>query len=343
MGLSLARANEGRLTTREEAIAPLLPFLRSDQYTEVCINRPREVFAETPAGWQKYDVPELDYDRCLAMADNIANLNKQQLTEEMPLISVAMPHGERCQIVLPPATLPGTLSFTIRKPSKIDKDLAALESDGLFEAVQDITSELLPEEKELLKLKEQRRFPEFFKLAVQTHKNIVISGKTGAGKTTVAKSLVKCIPAHERLITIEDVHELHLPHENKVHLLYAKDAQGVCKVDSLVLQEATLRMRPDRVLQSEVRSRDIWNYLKILGNGHPGGITTVHGDSEHYAYTQMALLVRESEAGSQMETADILKLLHLLIDIVAQVKCINGRRVMTGIHYDPLRKRKLLD
>ena len=342
MGLSRARANEGQLSTREEAIAPLLPFLRGEQYTEVCINRPRELLVETPAGWQKYDVPELDYDRCLAMADNIANLNKQQLSEEMPLISVAMPHGERCQIVLPPATAPGTLSFTIRKPSKIDKDLGALQDDGLFDAVQDIESELQPEEKELLQLKEKRRFPEFFQLAVETHKNIVISGKTGAGKTTVAKSLVKCIPLHERLITIEDVHELTLPHENKVHLLYAKDDQGICKADSLVLQEATLRMRPDRVLQSEVRSRDIWNYLKILGN-HPGGITTVHSNSARYAYTQMALLIRESEAGSHMETADILKLLHMLIDVVAQVKCINGRRVMTEIYYDPLRKRRLLD
>ena len=331
------------LTTREEAIAPFLPFLRNPAVTEVVVNQPGVVLTETSQGWQKHLVPELTYDSLYAMADNIANLNKQKITEEMPLVSVAMPHGERCQIVLPPATLHGTISFTIRKPSMIDMSLEELSDKGLFDNVQDITSELQPEEKELLTLKAARRWTEFFKLAVQTHKNIVGSGATGSGKSTISKALVKYVPLHERLITIEDVHELKLPHENKVHLLYPKDAQGICKVDSLVLQEATLRMRPDRVFQSEVRSHDIWNYLKILGNGHPGGITTVHANSARYAYKQMALLIRESAAGSQMETKDIMDLLYLLIDIVVQSKKINGKHVVTEIYYDPIRQRQLLD
>ena len=94
---------------------------------------------------------------------------------------------------------------------------------------------------------------------------------------------------------------------------------------------------------SDITGSVVVNGTVVKSGSFTADLTTVHSDSARYAYTQMALLIRESAAGSQMETADILKLLYLLIDVVAQVKSINGRRVMTEIYYDPLRKRKLLD
>jgi type IV secretion system protein VirB11 len=92
----------------------------------------------------------------------------------------------------------------------IDKTLDELDAEGAFEEFMDVDDELLPFEHELLKLKAERHIKEFLDLAVSKHRNILIVGKTGSGKTTVTKSLTRSIPFEERLITIEDVHELFL-------------------------------------------------------------------------------------------------------------------------------------
>ena len=131
-------------------------------------------------------------------------------------------------------------------------------------------------ERELLELRAKRRYWEFYALAIRERKNIVISGATGSGKTTFARALVNFIPDDERLLTIEDVREMFLPnHPNRVHLLYSEGAQGTAEITGKTLLQACLRMKPDRVLLAELRSKVAYDYIVNISSGHPGSITTV--------------------------------------------------------------------
>lgn len=163
----------------------------------------------------------------------------------------------------------------------------------------------------------------------------MISGATGSGKTTLSKALIKLIPDEERLLTIEDTRELIVPHRNAVHLLYSKDGQGQAQVGAKHLLEAALRMRPDRILLQELRDGTAFFYLRNVNSGHPGSITTVHADSAALAFQQLSLLVKESEGGRDLSRADILDLLHMLVDVVVQCKKVDGKFRVTEIHFEP--------
>jgi type IV secretion system protein VirB11 len=169
----------------------------------------------------------------------------------------------------------------------------------------------------------------------------LISGATGSGKTTFAKGLVQLIPSDERLITIEDARELVLPHRNVVNLVFAKDGQGLARVGAKELLESALRMRPDRILLQELRDGTAFFYLRNVNSGHPGSITTIHADSAELAFEQLTLLVKESEGGHDLARDDIRSLLHLLVDVVVQMKRENGRFRVTEVWFEPLRKRAL--
>src|SRR5438067_1923635 len=137
----------------------------------------------------------------------------------------------------------------------------------------------------------------------------------------------------------EAARALTVPHPNAVHLLYAKHGQGLAKVGANQLLESALRMRPDRILLQELRDGTAFFYLRNVNTGHPGSITTIHADSATLAFEQLTLLVRESEGGRDLPRDDIRELLHLLVDVVVQMKKTDGRFRMTEVYYDPLRKR----
>lgn len=326
-------------------LLPLKQFFDDTDVTEICINRPGEVYTESRAGWRRFECSDVNYAVLQQLSQLTATFSNQKINQENNLLSAQLPHGERVQFVVPPACEPGTVSLTIRKPSKLVKTLDELDKDGVFSSVRDIYSnELLPDEKELLSLKEAGRFREFIQLAVQSKKNIVISGATGAGKTTLMRAMVGCIPAQERLVTIEDVHELPLPnHPNHVHLFYSKDGQGLSKATPKQLLESCLRMKPDRILLAELRSDEAFYYLRNVNSGHPGSITSIHANSAKLAIEQLGLLVKESAGGSNLSRDDIKSLLYMLVDVVVQFKNIAGRRVMTEVFYDPTLKRKHMD
>ena len=160
-----------------------------------------------------------------------AAFTKQDVSDARPICSTTLPGDERCQIVLPPAAPTGTVSLTIRKPSRRQFGLDAFATGGLFDAVvaaDDASAD--PVDAELIALKKSGDWSAFFKLAVVSRRNILVSGATGSGKTTFAKGLVEAIPDHERLLTIEDTRELVVPHRNVVHLTYSKEGQGLAQV-----------------------------------------------------------------------------------------------------------------
>ena len=317
-------------------------FLIRPDVTEICINRPYEVFLETQSGWQREPLPCASFHWCYRLAKLIANSTRQRITEESPLLSAALPSGERVQVVIPPATTPGRVALTIRKPASTLWSVAEMAQTGLFTHTRRASDSLDQTEEQLLEYLAAHEYEAFLRRAVQAKKNIVVSGATGSGKTTFTKALIREIPAEERLISIEDTAELVFDtHPNHVRLFYSKGDQGQARVAPRQLLESCLRMRPDRILLAELRSDEAFDYLRNANSGHPGSITSVHASSAELAFEQLTLLVKQSKRGGDLPRPEIKTLLHLLVDIVVQFGIVGRRRCIQEIYYEPHRKRAL--
>ena len=334
----------GDATSVIEFMRPLRAQLDVKGVLEVCLNRPGELFVETQAGWQTVAAPEMTQERCLSLATAVATFCDQQINQEHPLLSATLPGGERVQFVIPPAVPRGTVSITVRKPSGLVRSLADFDREGIFnrtELARSATAgDLLPFEQELLALRRAGRYADFLRLAVQQRQTIVVSGRTGSGKTTFMRGLVEEVAKAERLITIEDTAELTLPnHPNVVHLFYSKDAQGTARVTAKSLLEASLRMRPDRIFLAEVRGDECFHFVRLAASGHPGSTTSVHSGSCALAFEQMALMIRETGAGGGLTMNEIKRLLSIVVDVVVQFERDAGGRFISEIHYAPRAER----
>ena len=319
----------------------LRPILADPEVTELCINRPGEVFVETRRGWERRPLPFADFDWCRRLAKLIANSTRQRVDEATPLLSASLPSGERAQIVLPPATSSGTVAITLRRPSPSVWSIRELAERGIFRSTRRSTAALDDTERELLRLLAGGEYEAFMRGAVKARKNILVSGPTGSGKTTWTKALIREIPATERLISIEDAQELVLDsHPNHVRLFYSKDDQGLSRVTPKQLLESCLRMKPDRILLAELRSEEAFDYLRNVNSGHPGSITSIHAGSCELAFEQLVLLVKQSPAGRELSSRDIKRLLYLLVDVVIQFGVRGQERFIQEVFYDPERKRR---
>lgn len=322
-----------------DLLSPIAGFLGDETLFEIVINRPGQVLTEGPGGWTTHDAPDLTFEKLMRLARAVASYSHQAIDEAHPLLSATLPDEHRIQIVIPPATTKGTVSITLRNPSSVSLTLDDLESAGLFSEVRPITAELSASDARLLDLYQSSNYMAFLREAVLARKNIIISGATRSGKTTLSKALIQHIPDDERLITIEDTKELVIPQDNHVRLFYPKDDQGLAKVGPKELLEASLRMRPDRVLLQELRDAAAFYYIRNVNSGHPGSITTVHADSAQLAFEQLTLLVKESDAGHDLERNDIRDLLKIAIDVIVQCKRADGRFRVTEIYFDLHRHR----
>jgi type IV secretion system protein VirB11 len=325
------------LTLRE-----LKPFLARGDVTEICINKPHELFLETQNGWERQVLACASFPWCYRLAKLIANSTRQRITEESPLLSAALPTGERVQVVIPPAVPAGTVALTIRKPAPTVWSMAEMAQAGLFATARRASEALDPTEERLLECLAAADYPAFLRTAVRAKKNIVVSGATGSGKTTFTKALILEIPPEERLISIEDTAELVFDqHPNHVRLFYSKGDQGQARVSPRHLLESCLRMRPDRILLAELRSDEAFDYLRNANSGHPGSITSVHASSADLAFEQLTLLVKQSKSGGDLPRPEIRMLLTLLVDIVVQFGIVGRKRCIQEIYYEPQRKRAL--
>jgi type IV secretion system protein VirB11 len=319
-------------------------FLDDPNVTELCVNRPGEAFVETTAGWRRELIPEISFEWCLRFAKLAANFSGQRIDATSPLLSAALPGGERVQIVLPPATTAGTVAIAIRRPSEQQWSIEELGRRGIFRQARRAGQNGDQTEPKLLELLAAREYEAFMRLAVIARKNILVSGPTGSGKTTWTKALIREIPSDERLITIEDARELVLDrHPNHVRLFYSKDDQGLSRVTPKQLLESCLRMKPDRILLAELRAEEAFDYLRNVNSGHPGSITSVHASSAALAFEQLMLLVKQSTAGRELARQEIRALLHLLIDVVIQFACRGHQRFIEEIWYEPALKRRGLE
>src|SRR5271156_2565915 len=183
-------ADVARIPARAEASAldltlrALKPLLARREVTELCINRPGIAFLETREGWREEQVPFADFEWCRRLAKLVANSTKQRIDAESPLLSAALPGGERIQMVLPPATTPGTVAITIRRPADELWTLDELHARGIFRTTRRANEAPDETEAKLLELLDAKDYRAFMRLAVESRKNIVVSGPTGSGKTT---------------------------------------------------------------------------------------------------------------------------------------------------------------
>ena len=310
--------------------------------TEICINRPGGVYLETHSGWHWMPVEGLSYERARHFCTTVVNESNtgQRITAAEPMVSLTFPSGQRAQFVVPPAVEAGTVSITIRLPSRETRSLEQYANDGFFDRLASDTPGLSTHDAELLHLRESGDYAAFFRQAVHYRKNIVVAGATGSGKTTFMKSLVQHIPADERLITIEDARELFIRQPNVVHLLYSKGGQGLGKLSAKNCLEACLRMKPDRILLAELRGDESFYFIRNCASGHPGSITSCHAGSVAQTWDQLALMVKASPEGAGLEFDVIQRLLRQTIDIVVHLQAHAGQRRITGIAFDPPGQRQ---
>ncbi len=311
-------------------LAPLAPMLERADVTDIFVNRPGEVWVETVGGGlERHPAPELDETTLWRLARQIASLSRQGVNREHPLLSATLPGGERVQIIAPPATR-GDLAMAVRKQVVADLRLEDYARAGAFKATSyngDSDAQAL--DLRLSALLAAGDTVGFLRAAVRGRKNIVISGGASTGKTTFLNSLLKEVPQEERLILIEDTPEVSIDHPNSVGLLAVRGETGEARVNVDDLVQATLRMRPDRIILGELRGPEAASFLRAVNTGHPGSITTVHADSARGAVDQLSLLVLQ--AGLNLGRAEIGDYVRGIVDVFVQLTRREGRRTVSQI------------
>ncbi|MGN8119774.1 P-type DNA transfer ATPase VirB11 [Labrys sp. 22185] len=325
------------------AFEPLREFLSAPNVVEICVNEPGSLFIETSDGGQhspmvQHALPGLTRERIRFMAERIAAANHQFVNEEEPLLSAALANGARIQVALPPAAPDGGV-IVIRRQVVKNLALSDYTTAGSLQSVQITagTDALTDIEAEMCDLLGQGKIETFLIAAVRQRISILVSGGTGSGKTTFLNALMREIPTHERLITIEDTPELMPTQPNHVRLISSRGDQNIAKIDSKRLVEASMRMRPDRLLLGEIRGAESFDFLQAINTGHPGSLSTVHANSPRGAYERLALLmIQDIGGGGTLTRADILQMLKSTLPLVVQVARSDGQpgRVME-LYYEP--------
>jgi type IV secretion system protein VirB11 len=297
----------------ERHLVPLAPFIETDGVTEICINQPNEIYVEKNGEFTCHRIEELHYDFLETLAALIAEFNHKDFPA--PLLSGSLPTGERIQFVMNPACEKNKLVCSIRRHQMRDMRLEDYNASGAFDEVKSNANFFYTSDDGLKELYHKRDMYSFIKLAVQSRKNILISGGTGTGKTTFLNACLKCVPQNERFITVEDTREVAVSQPNVAHLLFNEDDK---RITALHIFKVCLRLRPDRIFLSELRGAEVWPYLRAANSGHPGSLSTVHADTPDGAFTQLVFMMQQ--AGSTSTEEQIRSYVKSIINIVVQLK-----------------------
>jgi type IV secretion system protein VirB11 len=312
----------------KSCLAPFKTALSRPDVTDVYVNRPGELWIETLGGTiERLEDPAVTELVLARLARQIAALTHQGVSREHPLLSATLPDGSRIQVVAPPATR-GPLALAIRRQVAASLTLQDYAAGGHF-AGTITTARTRPADERLRQVIEGRCFAEALALAVQSRKNIIVSGGTSTGKTTFLNALLREIPLDDRLITIEDTPELNVPHDNCVGLVSVRGELGEARVTTNDLVSAALRMRPDRIILGELRGPEAFAFLRAIHSGHPGSMTTIHADSPESAVEQLVMLVLHS--GTRLSGADVRHYVRRSIDLFVHLDRVGGRRVIQSV------------
>ena len=311
-----------------QSCGPIRQWLQDPDVVEIMCNRPGEVWVEALGRptMERFDVPELTRGAIMQIAERVAAEVSQSVNEETPLLSAAMPHGERFQGVLSPAAPDGG-AFSIRKQVISDLSLDDYQGFGALDNVKisgprlrsdEEVSELESELAMMLQNRSAEGIKKFLRFAIANSVTMFISGGTSSGKTTFLNALLKEVPDTERVMSIEDTRELKPPQPNYLALLASKGDQGKSRVTIQSLLEAALRLRPDRIFLGEIRGAEAYSFLQAVNTGHPGSLTTLHADSPRGAFERIALATMQ--AGLGLSKTEILDYVRAVVPVVVQLR-----------------------
>jgi type IV secretion system protein VirB11 len=273
---------------------------------------------------ERHDAPQVDSQLLERLAHQIARINHQGVSRESPLLAAILPGGARVQMVLPPATR-GDVALAIRKHRLQDMTLESYFEQSALPSVRNVADD----SSALAALLQDQDYLGFFRAAVAARKTILISGGTSSGKTTLLNALLKEIPQHERIISIEDTPEIRLSSDNALGLVAVAGDQGEAQVTVDDLMRASLRMRPDRLIVGELRGGETVTFLRAINTGHPGSITTVHANSPQGAFEQIAFMCMQAGLGlGRLETMEYAR---SMIDVVIQLDRHSGQRAISCV------------
>jgi len=291
----------------------ILPFLRpienlilDSEISEIMVNGSERIFIEKNGYLQP--VPDLTISqRSLEVAvRNIARRLGDDISEEKPVLDSRLPDGSRVAAVLPPCSLNGVI-LTIRKFNAKHFAIEDLVAGGTLSA----------------ELAQRLRW------AVLDHKNILISGGTGTGKTTFLTALSSFIPRHERVLVIEDTAEIQIRIPNLIRFEARREQNGFPAVTIRELLKASLRHRPDRILLGEIRGAEAFDLLQLLNTGHSGTISTVHANSPAQALNRFTSCVLQS--GVELPYLAIKNNIADSLNILVHLERRPGRRFISEV------------
>lgn len=311
-------------------LAPLAGYIDRADVTDLYINRPGELWLETAVGTERHDVPALDDASLWRLARQIAAFSDQGINREHPLLAATLPDGARVQICAPPATR-GHVIAAIRKHSMPDLRVSDYLASGAFARVGEAALAREATDSILANLLDSSRTADFLSAAVVASKTIVIAGGTGTGKTTFLNALLKEAPPSQRFVLIEDTPEIQLTHLNAVGLVAVRGKLGEASVTPAELVEAALRLRPDRIIMGEVRGSEAISWLRAVGTGHPGSITTVHANSPDGAVDQLAMM--SMSAGTELGRGELVDYIRATVDVFVQLAQQDGSRLVTEVKF----------
>ncbi|EIF32247.1 Flp pilus assembly protein, ATPase CpaF [Burkholderia sp. Ch1-1] len=320
-------------------LGPLDPYLNDPDVYELRINKFGQLVCATRRGRVFHDLPVLTHSYLNRLTDTLCNANT---LPRLPVNDLMLPDGSRVIIVWPPAVLEGTVLFAIRKHLAVDKDLEELRSEGRFAQLKIQThadaGRLTPFEEQMIALRDEVARTgdpvEFLKKAVTGRLNIAVAGATGSGKSTFTRSLLKYVPRTDRVMILEDTHEVGSDTLDEVGYLVYGEQEG--RLSARACLKTCMRLSPDRIFLTELRDDAAWDYIKSANTGHPGGIFSTHANSAAETPTRIADLVKSSEVGRNIDYDMILRTIHATIDVIIYMRDWN----VVELLYDPLFKKQ---
>jgi pilus assembly protein CpaF len=289
-------------------LGPLEPLVQDPTVNDILVNRADQIYVERAGKLQLTDIKFRDEGHLRKIIEKIVSAVGRRIDESAPMVDARLLDGSRVNAIIPPLALDGS-SVSIRKFSK-DK----LQIDDLVKY-----KSLTPEIAELLRG------------IVEARLNVLISGGTGCGKTTILNILSGFIPGDERIITIEDSAELQLRQDHVVRLeTRPPNVEGRGEVTMRELVKNTLRMRPDRIVLGEVRGGECLDMLQAMNTGHDGSLTTIHANTPRDALTRVETLV--AMAGLNLATKALRHYISSAIDVILQqTRLSDGSRKTTSL------------
>ena len=287
---------------------PIQPLIERNDITEIMVNGPYVVFVEKSGRLRESGYKFLDDDHVERIIKRIVLPLGRAASSDHPLIDARLPDGSRVNAVLRPCAIDGP-NITIRKFSKDKLKVSDLLRFG------SITEDMAT----------------FFEAAVVSRLNIVVSGGTGSGKTTLINVLSGFIPEHERTVTIEDAAELQLRQRNVVRLETKKPSPN--SPTEITIRDCvvnSLRMRPERIVVGECRSGEALDMLQAMNTGHDGSMTTVHANSPRDCISRLETLVLM--AGTELPVITVRKQISSAIQLIVQAARLrDGSRKVTHV------------